>query len=258
MVEMIADEQPSQTLARGLLILEKFTSQRSEWGVRELGRELNLNPATVHRLVTTLANVGYLEQDRSTQRYMLGPKVMRLAELYTVHNPISNTARKIFHRHAVHFPYNFYLGKLFGFEIVYLATFDGKSPIKIVVEAGASISLHSTAVGLSLLAFQDEAYIREFLEKGDLKRYTENTLTEPEALRDRLALIREQKFAINHGEHYADVGAVGAPIIKRGRRVEYGVSLAYPQHLVTEGRLDRAEVVARVQQIAQEIGERIG
>ena len=77
-------------------------------------------------------------------------------------------------------------------------------------------------------------------------------------MRDRLALIREQKFAINHGEHYADVGAVGAPIIKRGRRVEYGVSLAYPQHLVTEGRLDRAEVVARVQQIAREIGERIG
>ena len=258
MISIKVDEQPSQTLARGLLILEKFSSKRSEWGVRELGRELGLDPATVHRLVSTLANIGYLEQDQETQRYTLGPKVLRLAELYTVHNPISTIANKIFQQYSEQFRYNFYLGKLFGSEIVYLAAHDGQAPIKIVVEAGATIALHSTAVGLAVLAYQDEAFIESFLEKQRLTRYTQATMTNVQALRERLATIREQRYAINRGEHYEDVGAVGAPIIKPGKRVEYGVSLAYPQHLVAEGRIDIQELIRLTQQIAAEIAERIG
>lgn len=258
MGQIVVDEQPSQTLARGLLILEKFSSQRSEWGVRELGRELELNPATVHRLVTTLANVGYLEQDRESQRYTLGPKVMRLAELYTVHNPISSIARKIFKHYSTRFPYNFYLGKLFGFEIVYLAAYDGQAPIKVVVEPGATIALHSTAIGLSLLAFQDEEYIKAFFEQERMEQYTNATMTDRRALGKRLLRIRRQKYAINRGEHYEDVGAVGTPIIKPEKPVTYGVSMAYPQHLVTEGRIDVPELIELTQQMAAEIGERIG
>lgn len=257
MNRITVEEQPSQTLARGLMILEQFSSQRSEWGVRELGRELDLNPATVHRLVTTLANIGYLEQDHDTQRYALGPKVMRLAELYTVHNPISSIAQKIFKQYSEKFPYNFYLGKLFGFEIVYLAAYDGRAPIKVVVEPGATIALHSTAVGLSLLAHQDRDYVESFFENVPLRHYTSQTVTDAHVLRKRLVSVHEQGYAINRGEHYEDVGAVGVAIIKPGRRVEYGVSLAYPQHLVAEGRIDIPELIELTQEIAGDIGRRI-
>lgn len=255
--QISVEEQPSQTLARGLMILEQFTSHRSEWGVRELGRKLDLNPATVHRLVTTLTNIGYLEQDHDTQRYALGPKVMRLAELYTTHNPISSIAQKIFRKYSEKFPYNFYLGKLFGYEIVYLAAHDGRAPIKVVVEPGGTIALHSTAVGLSLLAYQHNDYIESFLNMGQLEHFTSQTLTDPQRVRERLVRVREQGYAINRGEHYEDVGAVGMPIVKPGRRVEYGISLAYPQHLVAEGRIEIPELLDLTAQIADEIGKRI-
>ncbi|MFW6068661.1 MAG: IclR family transcriptional regulator domain-containing protein, partial [Chloroflexota bacterium] len=64
-------------------------------------------------------------------------------------------------------------------------------------------------------------------------------------------------YAINRGEHYEDVGAVGMPIIKPGRRVEYGISLAYPQHLVSEGRIDIPELLELTVEIATEIERRI-
>lgn len=252
-----AKEQPSQTLARGLLILESFDSERSEWGVRELSRALNLNPATVHRLVTTLANAGYLEQGAETQRYTLGPKIVTLAELYMRHNPIESTARNVFRRFVDRFPYSFYLGKLFGFEIVYLATYDGHAPLKVVVETGATIALHSTAIGLCLLAQQDESYLNSFLARGELVRYTPTTVTDPNELRQRLAKIKEAGYAVNNGEHYEDVGAVGAPIILPGRRVEYGVSLSYPQLLVNEGRINIPELARLTREVADEIGSRL-
>jgi DNA-binding IclR family transcriptional regulator len=253
-----AKEQPSQTLARGLLILESFDHEHSEWGVRELSRALNLNPATVHRLVTTLVNAGYLEQDAETQRYILGPRVVSLAELYMRHNPIESTARIVFRRFVDRFPYSFYLGKLFGFEVVYLAAYDGHAPIKVVVETGSTIALHSTAIGLCLLAHQDESYLSTFLAKGDLIPYTPATVTDPEALRQRLAKIREKGYAVNNGEHYEDVGAVGAAIIQPGRRVEYGVSLSYPQHLINEGRISIPDLAQLTREVADEIGARLG
>lgn len=258
MKQSFIDDQPSKTLARGLFVLDKFTTERSEWGVRELSRELDTNPATVHRLVTTLCNIGYLAKDPDTQRYSLGPKVMRLADLYTRHNPVSNIARKTFERYSDQFRYNFYLGKLSGFEVVYLTAHDGHAPIKIVVEPGGTINLHSTALGKILLAFQDAGYIESFLSRNTLKRYTQKTITNPELLRERLAEIREQGYAINRGEHYEDVGAVGVPIINPGRRVELGVSLAYPQHLVPEGRIRIQELLSLTRQIAGDIAVRLG
>lgn len=258
MKQSFVDDQPSKTLARGLLVLEEFTTERREWGVRELSRKLDMNPATVHRLVTTLCNIGYLAKDPDTQRYSLGPKVMRLADLYTRHNPVSNIARKTFERYSDQFRYNFYLGKLSGFEVVYLTAHDGQAPIKIVVEPGGTINLHSTALGKVLLAFQDSTYIETFLSRNTLKRYTHKTITDPQLLRERLADIREQGYAINRGEHYEDVGAVGVPIINPGRRVELGISLAYPQHLIAEGRIRVQELLALTRQIADDVADRLG
>jgi DNA-binding IclR family transcriptional regulator len=46
--------------------------------VSELGREVGLSRSTTHRYVSTLATLGYLEQDGATKKYRLGPRVLDL------------------------------------------------------------------------------------------------------------------------------------------------------------------------------------
>jgi DNA-binding IclR family transcriptional regulator len=254
----IIDRQPSKTLARGLAVLEAFTLEKSEWGIRELSRELDSTPATVYRLVATLCNIGYLEQNPRTERYSLGPKVMRLAGLYSRHHPVSSIARRVFEQYAHEFRYNFYLGKLSGFEVVYLAAHDGHGPIKIVVEPGVSTAIHTTALGKVLLAFQDDDYVERFLRDKPLKRYTSRSITEPETLRARLATIRREKYAINRGEHYEDVGAIGVPLFGPDGSVELGVSLAYPQHFVQEDRIVVEDLIPLARRVTADIAARIG
>jgi DNA-binding IclR family transcriptional regulator len=248
--------KPIQSLQKGLRILSTFTLPRPEWGVRELGRELKINATTTFRLLKTLEDVGYVERNPVTQHYMLGPRVVELAELYAHLNPMPSVALKVFANFRERFQFNFYLGALRARELVYLARLEGHGPIYVSAEPGERISLHSSALGKVLLAFQDETFIDAYLQKTRLKAYTPRTITDHNALRKQLALIRKQGWALNDGERYEDVGAVGVPVSNGQDQAIASVSLAYPRYLVQEERLVVPEMIALAREIAGEIASR--
>lgn len=248
----LAEQQPSRTLAKGLLILEAFSIHKPEWGVRELARELNMSPATVARLLATLQNMGYLEQFSGTQQYRLGPMAMRLGNIYAHHNPLPTQAQNIFEQYVDRFAYNFYLGILDRDEVIYLAALDGRGPIKVVVSPGGATGLHSTALGKVLLAYQGDDYIRQIISSG-LGSHTPNTVTHAEDLWGQINEIRTLGYAINIGEQFEDIGAVGVPVRNTYGDVVAGVSLAYPQVLIQNGNLDLNEII----ELAKEVGDAV-
>ena len=78
---MAVAERPtsySQSLERGLAILSAFKPARPLLGISELARTLALNRSTAHRYVGTLTALGYLQQDRASRKYRLGPRVLDL------------------------------------------------------------------------------------------------------------------------------------------------------------------------------------
>lgn len=253
-----ADQLQNQTLARALKVLEAFGSEHPEWGIRDLSRNVGLNPSTVYRIVSTLHTAGYLEREPDTQRYSLGPKVMKLAGLYTLHNPIASIANKVFGSFADRFPHNFYLGTLCEFEVIYLCSLDGRGPIRIAIEPGGTIELHTTALGKMLLAYQPDEYVENFLRTRALRAFTVRTVTDPATLWRQIRAIRKQGFAINDGEHYDDIGAVAMPVYDNFGQVTVGVSLAYPRHYVQEGRLNINTLVSLAWKVAHEVAIRSG
>jgi IclR family KDG regulon transcriptional repressor len=258
MEKSAARQFQNQTLSRALVVLEAVSSGQTSWGVRELSREVGLNVATVYRIVSTLNVAGYLEWDADTQRYALGPKVMKLAGQYKLQNSVASIAEKVFESYADRFPHNFYLGKVFDYEVIYLVSLDGSGPIRIAIEPGGSIELYTTAVGKLLLAYQSNEYFQTFLHVKSLKPFTARTITDPAVLYDQIKEIRKQGFAVNDGEHYDDISAVAAPVFDSHGRVSVGVSLAFPRHYVLEGRLDLQELIELAGEIAREITFRSG
>jgi DNA-binding IclR family transcriptional regulator len=249
-------DQFHQSLAKAIQVLDAFDNSHQEWGIRELSRQIGVNPTTVYRIVNTLSNAGYLEQDADTSRYSLGPKVMRLANLYLHHNPLPNIANQVFETFADRFQYNFYLGTLNNFQLVYLAVYDGRGPIKIVVETGGIISVHTTAMGKVLLAHQDDDYIHRFLETVPMVRYTSRSITTKEGIWEQIDKIRQQGYALNDGEHYEEVGAVGVPVFNHPTRVTMAVALAYPRQLEQDHRIEINSLVDLAHEVASEIALR--
>ena len=79
----VASEAPtpatgSQSLERGLAVLELLDGSETPLGVRELARRLALGPAIVQRLLNTLGSRGYVEQAAETRRYRIGPRALGL------------------------------------------------------------------------------------------------------------------------------------------------------------------------------------
>src|SRR5579864_9774629 len=68
-----------KTARKAVRLLRAFTRQEPELGVNELARRLDLDPATVHRLLRTMQAERFVEQDETTRKYRLGLGVLELA-----------------------------------------------------------------------------------------------------------------------------------------------------------------------------------
>lgn len=250
-------EPPNKSLAKALEILDAFSTEHPERGIHELGRELKINPTTVYRVVRTLYNAGYLEQNKKNQNYSLGAEVLKLANIYTYHNPLPLVAQRVFETYTSKFEHNFFLATLSRFEVIYLAVLDGKGPIKVAVTPGFSLPLHSNALGKLLLAYKDPAYVQEFLSKKTLEVFTPRTVAKPEALLEQLEEVRKRAYAVNDGEQFEEIGAVAVPVYGPQRKpVNLAVSLTYPRLYLQEKRLNLDEMIALGREIADEIAER--
>lgn len=247
----------NKSLARHLSLLDYFLGENITLGIRELARKSQSSPATVYRAVVAFCQADYLEKDKSTDKYKLGPKFLLMAEAYTSNNPIQEVAREIFSKYLNQFEHNFYLGKLLDNKVVYLTVVEGKGPIFISLSSGVSINLYNTAMGKAILAFQDETFINDYINKIELKAFTKNTITDKNILREELQKTRKRGYAINIGERYDEVSAVGFPLFTNTKTVKFAVSLTYPQHYVDKQKLDLDHVIKIGREIIDEISIRI-
>ncbi|QDW40508.1 IclR family transcriptional regulator [Bradyrhizobium sp. KBS0727] len=246
-------ENGNQSLIRGLRILESYTSSKQGWGIRELGRALDIDAATTYRMVSTLADRGYLEQNPETQKYHLGPKVVQLAANYATHNSLIEISLRIFAKYESQFPYNFYVGVMGSDDVTYIAVYESRGPLKITTEVGQSVSLFGSAMGRLLISFESDDFIENLLAKKPIEKITPLTLTSPKDLMRQIRQIRKNGYAVNRGEIYEEIAAVATPITGFDGTVVAGLALCFPLHYLDTKKLDLDETIRLAQVIADEL-----
>lgn len=244
----------SQSLARGLAVLQAFGPHGPELGVRQLGRLLDLNKSIVHRLVQTLVAHGFLEQNPETLRYRIGSRAFEVGQHYVVATGLAEAALPVLQRLAGERELNGYLGVLRGTAALYLLTVQSSGPIVIRAKPGSLAQLHSTAIGKILLAFhRDPAAL---LGPGPLPQLTPATITDPATLLALLPAIRQQGYALSEEENLSGVWAAGAPVLDRSGTVIAALSVACPRYQVDEARA--AEIVEAVREAGARISRGLG
>lgn len=246
-------EPGNQSLIRGLKILEAYTSKKQSWGVRELGRELDINAATTYRLISALASRGYLEQNPETQKYHLGPKVVQLAANYSMQNSLIEVGLRVFARYEQQFPYNFYIGVMSTDEVIYVAVHESRGPLKITTEPGQSVSIYGSALGKVLLANESDEFIKKMIAGHPVKKITPLTVADEKELMRQIRQIRKVGYAINRGEIYAEIASVATAIRGPDGSVIAGVSLSFPMLYMETGKISIEDVIELSLKIGDEI-----
>lgn len=221
----------SQSLERGLDILEMIEAESGDIGVRELARRLELSPTIVQRLVSSLAVRGYIEKNLETSRYRLGHRSMVLGASGERGVDYAATARRELDRLAHEHHLNGFVAVLRGGRAIYLLAVQAESPVAIRVSLGSEMPLHSTAAGKVLLASLDDGEARKLVGRAKLAAITPHTITDPAALIASLAKVRRQGYATVVEENIPGVLSVGAPITDRGGNVVAALSVAFPKYL---------------------------
>jgi IclR family KDG regulon transcriptional repressor len=221
----------SQSLERGLDILEMIEAESGDIGVRELARRLGFSPTIVQRLVSSLAVRGYIEKNLETSRYRLGHRSMILGASGERGVDYAATARRELDRLAHEHHLNGFVAVLRGGRAIYLLAVQAESPVAIRVSLGSEMPLHSTAAGKVLLASLDDGEARKLVGRAKLAAITPHTITDPAALIASLAKVRRQGYATVVEENIPGVLSVGAPITDRGGNVVAALSVAFPKYL---------------------------
>jgi len=220
----------SQSLERGLDILEMIEAENGDIGVRELARRLELSPTIVQRLVSSLAVRGYIEKNVETSRYRLGHRSMILGASGERGVDYIVTARRELDRLAQEHHLNGFVSILRSGRAIYLLAVQADG-LAIRVSIGSEMPLHSTAAGKVLLASLDDGEARKLLGHRKLLGITPHTITDPAALIASLARVRRQGYATVVEENIPGVLSVGAPITDRAGTVVAALSVAFPKYL---------------------------
>ncbi|HSH99197.1 MAG TPA: IclR family transcriptional regulator, partial [Reyranella sp.] len=247
----------SQSLERGLDVLEVVEAEGVEIGVREIARRLALSPTIVQRMVTSLAKRGYVDKDTETARYRLGYRALALgANSGAAGADYIVTARRELERLARDHSLNGFVAVLHGGRAVYLLAVQAEGPVAIKVAPGSEMPLHSTAAGKVLLAAGSDAEARKLLGHAKLASITPHTVTDPAAVVAALARVRKQGFATVSEENIRGVLSVGAPIRDRNGKVLAALSVAFPKYLDAAQTLQSVTplVVTAAQRISRTVG----
>lgn len=222
--------------AARVLDLLDLLSRSGPLGVSEIARRMSIPKTVAWRLVDTLRERGYAVRDPDTRRYMLGLKVLELSASVRYRLEIVKVARPYIEELVEKCDETVDLGVYDRGEVVFVDKKESTRSVRMVSSIGRRLPVHCTGTGKALLAFLPEDEIEKIVSRG-VARYTDNTITDPEALLRELVAIRAAGYALDRQEFEVGVKCVGAPILNPDGRAVAAISIAGPAARITDERV---------------------
>ncbi|MGB9799960.1 MAG: IclR family transcriptional regulator [Thermanaerothrix sp.] len=225
--------------------------------LQEVSDAISLSPSTTFRLLATLSCYKFVQKD-ALGRYSLGLTCLELARAYYESNDLRKVALPELEALRDEVKETVHLAILEGTEVVYLEKLPGLHAIGLMgSRVGGRAPAYCTGLGKVLLAHLKAEEIEDFLRKQPLAPFTEKTITNPETLKCELEQIRKMGYALDRGEHEAEVRCVAVPIFDMHGAVVAAISISGPA-----GRMEPLDanlgLIERACQAARAISEKLG
>ena len=183
------------TTSKALSLLRLFSSSQPEIGLTELSRQSGMNKATVYRLMSDLAEHGFVEQVGADRMYRIGPDVMRLAVLREATVPLRSIAKEHVRSLAEEIGETTHVSQVSSGELSTLTyAYSAKHGTRVTMEDAERLPFHATSSGLAVLTYSNAALVDAILSKP-LDKRTPHTIVDPLQIRGELKRISERGYA---------------------------------------------------------------
>jgi IclR family KDG regulon transcriptional repressor len=247
-----------QAVDRALLIIDFLKEDVSGLGITELAKRLDLAKSTVHRLLTSLRNKGYVKQDPVSMKYHLGLRFIELGSLVSQSLEIRKIAAPYMKQLVEETGETSHLVTLEDGEIIYIEKIESPYTMRMYSLIGKRAPVHCTGAGKAILAYVDEEKTAQIIKEKGLNKFTETTIVTWDHLMTELKETRERGYSIDNEEHEAGIRCVAAAIFNHHGEMVAGLSIAGPTMRMTPEKMDLCaeKVVFYAREISKGLGWR--
>ncbi|WP_235837739.1 IclR family transcriptional regulator [Chitinasiproducens palmae] len=213
-----------QSFARGLAVIRAFNAERPAQTLTDVAQATGLTRAGARRILLTLVALGYVETEG--RLFRLTPRILDLGFAYLTSMPFWNVAEPVIESLVATVHESSSAAVLDGDEIVYVLRVPTHKIITVNLSIGSRLPALWTSMGRVLLSGLDDAALDRVIAQAPLEARTPRTLVEPAALREEIARVRAQGWAVVDQELERGLISLSAPIRNRQGRIIAAINIS--------------------------------
>ena len=215
-----------QSLERGLAVIRAFDAEHRELGLSDVARSTGLTRAAARRFLLTLVKLGYVHF--ADGRFSLRPRVLDLGYAYLSSLSLPEVAQPHMEALVAKVNESSSVSVLDDTDVVYVVRVPTRRIMSITLAVGTRLPAYATSMGRVLLAGLDDEALDERLSRIELRPLTAHTVKDGERLRESIATVRKQGFAMVDQELEEGLRSAAVPI--RGASGEVTAALNVSVH----------------------------
>jgi IclR family pca regulon transcriptional regulator len=249
-IDALADPDFMTTLARGLAVIRVFADSRRPQTIAQISQKTGIPRAAVRRCLYTLRQLGYV--DAELNNFTLRPKVLTLGYSYLSSTPLTISAQPCLDQVSRTLNESSSLAVLEEDQVLYVARSATSRVMSVSLSAGSRLPAYCTSLGRVLLAQLTDAELDAYFSRVQLVPRTENTITDQARLREVLAEVRRNGYAINNEELELGLRSIAVPVRGGSGRVVAALNVGAQALRVSPERMVE-EFLPVLRQGAQEL-----
>lgn len=205
-------------LAKGLSVIQAFTSEARALTLAEAAYRTGLSRAAARRVLLTLVDLGFATR-RGDRHFALTPRVLSLGYAYLSSMPLWSFAEPVLESLVEELQQTCSIAALDGTELVYVARIPVHRTLNQGLSIGSRIPLYCHSAGRVLLSGFTPEQFEDYLQAADLRPLTSRTVTERATLREIIRDVQRRGYSWSRGEVEEQTTGLSVPIYQQGRLI---------------------------------------
>jgi IclR family transcriptional regulator, pca regulon regulatory protein len=244
------DKEFMATLAKGLAVIQAFGAQRPSLTLSQAAAAVGLSRATARRVLRTLAELGYVEQDG--RNFALAPRVLELGFSYLSGQSWIERAQPLMKTLSEEVQESCSASVLQGNEIIYVARVQTRRIMASTIAVGTRLTAFHTSMGRIQLGYLTDDELWRRLRAARIEPMTPSTITDLRALFDRIKEDHDRGFSIVDEELEKGLRSISVALTSRRGRPIGAINVSAHSNRTTRNEM-RDRFLPRLREIAQQV-----
>ena len=200
-----------QVINRAFDIIEVLAQAEGCIGISELARRTTISKTTIHRILATLKDRGYAEQNRLGD-YTIGAKMFETLSYHINSLDLQTESQPYLAELRKELDLTTHLGILDGPYVVYIEKISMFPGTRLYTQVGYRSPAYCSSMGKCLLSALSGEKLEEILDHCQFEKFTKNTYTDIKSFKKCLREVRKQGWAMDDEEYQLGHRCIGAPV----------------------------------------------